>query len=517
MRQTLMRGIWIACAVVASHVAANAEVVLTSKDGLSSLKGTIVAVEDDTYTIETSIGTLLVDAALVDCEGVDCPDYEALDQLVRVAGPQSLITELLPSLLDSYALKADADSVAVNENGSSGRSVILRRGADRLATFELSAQSLDAAFADLLTGRVEMVVSDRRISNQELDAFEREGLGNLTSPSREAIIALDGIAPIVSGSNPVKRLNMGQLAEVFSGSATNWSQFGGNDAPINVYLPDDDGTMAGLFEQTLLEPEFLTFTSSAQRVPRVSDIYSAVSRDPNGIGIASLSKVDRGRQVSLIANCGLAVPQNRFAVKAEDYPFSRRIYVYTTDRRLPSHTLKFVESAKASSTRLEASDAGFIGLEPEMSDIGDYGNQLAFSLADPSQAGELANLRDFAQAVLGAGRLSVTFRFGLGSSQLDNKASSDALRLSQLLSTPQFANREVLLIGFTDSIGDSEVNKVLSVRRAQQVLAEVNQQAENANGLRRVRTLGFGSAFPVACNTSETGRQMNRRVEVWVR
>lgn len=517
MRRTLLRGLLAVGAMVGSHMAAQADVVLTSRDGSSTLQGTIIAVEDGAYTIETSIGTVVVDADLVDCTGLQCPDYEPLDQLVRVAGPQSLITDLMPSLLDAYALKAEADSVAVNEVDVTGRSVVLRRGQDKLATFELGSKSLDAAFQDLLSGEVEIVVSDRRITNQEIDAFEREGLGDLTSPLREAIIALDGIAPIVSGSNPVRRLDMEQLAEVFSGSATNWSQLGGNDAPINVYLPSDDGTMAGSFEQALLEPEFLTFTASAERVPQVKDVYSAVQQDPNGIGIGSLSKVDRLRQVNLVASCGLPVRQNRFAVKSEDYPFSRRIYLYTTERRAPTHTLKFVQSAKESSTRLEASDAGFIGLEPEVSDIGDYGNQLAYSLADPSQAGELQNLRQFAQTVLGAGRLSVTFRFGLGSSQLDNKASTDATRLSQLLSTPSFAGREVLLIGFTDAIGASDVNQVLSVRRAQQVLEEVRTQAEGQRIVQNIRTLGFGSAFPVACNTTEAGRQMNRRVEVWVR
>ena len=33
----------------------------------------------------------------------------------------------------------------------------------------------------------------------------------------------------------------------------------------------------------------------------------------------------------------------------------------------------------------------------------------------------------------------------------------------------------------------------------------------------RVQTLGFGEALPMACDDEEWGRQINRRVEIWVK
>ena len=71
--------------------------------------------------------------------------------------------------------------------------------------------------------------------------------------------------------------------------------------------------------------------------------------------------------------------------------------------------------------------------------------------------------------------------------------------------------RDIAIEGFTDSIGSSDSNQRLSERRAEAVKdALVGRGIES----RRIDARGYGPSFPVASNATETGRQLNRRVEI---
>lgn len=75
----------------------------------------------------------------------------------------------------------------------------------------------------------------------------------------------------------------------------------------------------------------------------------------------------------------------------------------------------------------------------------------------------------------------------------------------------EYPERNILIEGFTDSIGDESYNENLSRRRAASL-----QQAlvENQINSSRIQIRGYGERFPVASNQTEAGRQQNRRVEV---
>ena len=71
--------------------------------------------------------------------------------------------------------------------------------------------------------------------------------------------------------------------------------------------------------------------------------------------------------------------------------------------------------------------------------------------------------------------------------------------------------RDIAIEGFTDSIGSPDSNQRLSERRAQAV-----KDALTGRGIEswRIHARGYGPSFPVASNATETGRQLNRRVEI---
>jgi outer membrane protein OmpA-like peptidoglycan-associated protein len=71
----------------------------------------------------------------------------------------------------------------------------------------------------------------------------------------------------------------------------------------------------------------------------------------------------------------------------------------------------------------------------------------------------------------------------------------------------------VTVVGHTDSIGSATYNEGLSVRRAEAVRAELARQGVPAS---RMQAIGRGMSEPRATNATEAGRQLNRRVEIFV-
>ncbi|MGH8579424.1 MAG: OmpA family protein, partial [Gammaproteobacteria bacterium] len=71
--------------------------------------------------------------------------------------------------------------------------------------------------------------------------------------------------------------------------------------------------------------------------------------------------------------------------------------------------------------------------------------------------------------------------------------------------------QKISIEGHTDSTASDSYNLKLSERRARAVAAFLVQ---NAISPERIRTLGYGEAYPKASNDTVAGRQENRRVEI---
>jgi outer membrane protein OmpA-like peptidoglycan-associated protein len=99
--------------------------------------------------------------------------------------------------------------------------------------------------------------------------------------------------------------------------------------------------------------------------------------------------------------------------------------------------------------------------------------------------------------------------FDSGGATLKSGAQRALDNLAQFLR--KHPERDIAIEGFTDSIGSPDSNQRLSERRAQAV-----KDALTGRGIesRRIDARGYGPSFPVASNATETGRQLNRRVEI---
>lgn len=75
----------------------------------------------------------------------------------------------------------------------------------------------------------------------------------------------------------------------------------------------------------------------------------------------------------------------------------------------------------------------------------------------------------------------------------------------------EYPERNVLIEGYTDTIGSEEYNRQLSQRRANAVRRALTDRGISDS---RIEIRGYGEQYPVATNDTEAGRQRNRRVEV---
>jgi outer membrane protein OmpA-like peptidoglycan-associated protein len=99
--------------------------------------------------------------------------------------------------------------------------------------------------------------------------------------------------------------------------------------------------------------------------------------------------------------------------------------------------------------------------------------------------------------------------FATGIAALSPKADDNVDKLVEFMNKYQRVN--VLIEGYTDSVGNKKMNLALSRKRANAVKAKLVAKGINPE---RITTKGYGEKYPIAGNDKIDGRKQNRRVEV---
>ena len=130
------------------------------------------------------------------------------------------------------------------------------------------------------------------------------------------------------------------------------------------------------------------------------------------------------------------------------------------------------------------------------------------------QAGQLQQRLDDLQAKQTDRGMLVTLGdvlFEFNRDEVKTGAQSSLRKLADFLQ--QYPTRQVLIEGYTDNIGAASYNEALSLRRANSVEHALMGMGVAAG---RVTTAGYGKEYPIADNSTDTNRALNRRVEVYI-
>lgn len=101
--------------------------------------------------------------------------------------------------------------------------------------------------------------------------------------------------------------------------------------------------------------------------------------------------------------------------------------------------------------------------------------------------------------------------FDTGKWALSEQAKAELCAAAQQANASE--NALLLVVGYTDSVGDEEFNQELSEKRASRVVNHL-QQACGWKPYRMLTPTGMAEADPLADNTTEEGKARNRRVAV---
>ena len=139
----------------------------------------------------------------------------------------------------------------------------------------------------VLDGRCDIGLSSRDLKPEEAE--------NLTG----VVVAIDGIAVIVNPENPVNDLTVEEISSIYKGEVANWSEVGGDDAPIVLIGREAaSGTRDG-FESVTGTEDLCKYT---QELTSTGDVVQTVASNPNAIGYASLASVKDTVKVLSVEN-----------------------------------------------------------------------------------------------------------------------------------------------------------------------------------------------------------------------
>ena len=144
-------------------------------------------------------------------------------------------------------------------------------------TFTYNPTGSGSGIKAVLEGRCDIGLSSRNLKDSE----KEQGL-------TETVLALDGIAIVVNPENPVEDLSMEQIASIYKGEVTNWSEVGGIDGEIVLIGREaGSGTRDG-FESITGTEDVCKYR---QELTSTGDVITTVASNPNAIGYASMASV----------------------------------------------------------------------------------------------------------------------------------------------------------------------------------------------------------------------------------
>lgn len=516
----LCAALWAALFLCLSNGAARADdVTLRSRDGAIELSGTLLGFDGEFYRVETRYGELTVDGSGVLCEGPGCPSLTDFVAELSISGSSTIGEVLMPALVEGFALQTGLRAERVTEDDTHFEYVLSPPDSDTpVGRFRFRVSSTDEGFADLLADEADLVMALREIRPGELTLAAEVGLGQLDEVNRSRVLALDAMTVIVSPTNPVTALSVSDLARILAGDIDNWRTVGGPDAPISIHMRDMQSGIAQAVEDRILNLAQLTLSDDVTRHATNAALSRAVAQDQLGIGVASYSEIGNTKPLALSGPCGFQLRANRLTIKTEDYPLTAPMFLYIPARRLPKLARDFLAFTRSGPAQIITRRVGFVDQAPEEIALNAQGDRFANAISVAEGDAGLVELKRMVDTLAPLRRLSTSFRFEAGAARLDAQSRSNVQQLAHAIEAGLYDGRSLVFVGFSDGEGPAEGNLRIAQERAQAARLAIETAVE-ASSLSQLGlfTDAFGEAMPMACDDTRWGRQVNRRVEVWVK
>ncbi|MDF1499297.1 MAG: phosphate ABC transporter substrate-binding protein [Anaerolineales bacterium] len=284
---------------------------------------------------------------------------------------------LIPTLI-LYGCSNPSDGGAASDVPSTG---IVNKGSDTIVNLALAwAEAYQVLHPDvrisvtgggsgtgiaaLVNGTVDIANASRAMKAEEIDQALSQGIDPV-----EFVIARDAIAVIVNPNNPVRRLTLQQISDIYSGKINNWQEVGGEDRPIvRLSRETNSGTHVYFLENVLRmgEKENRTlFSRDTLLLPSSEGITSEVRQNPNAIGYDGLGYVTEEVKVIAVASFsgGDYIFPSAESVNSKEYPIARDLYMYTAGEP-EGDVAVFLEWVLGGEAQDIVKELGFVPIRP---------------------------------------------------------------------------------------------------------------------------------------------------------
>ena len=214
--------------------------------------------------------------------------------------------------------------------------------------------------ASLINKTVDIANASRKIKDEEIAQAKTNGVNPV-----EHIIARDAIAVIVNPENPVSKLTLQQISDIYSGKLNNWKELGGDDRPIvRLSRETNSGTHVYFLETVLRlgsKTDKTLFSMDTLLLPSSEGIIAEVRQNPNAIGYDGLGYVPKDLKMIAIAKetGGAYVLPSIATVNDKTYAIARDLYMYTNGE--PTGAVKtYLDWILSSEAQQIVADLGFV-------------------------------------------------------------------------------------------------------------------------------------------------------------
>lgn len=171
--------------------------------------------------------------------------------------------------------------------------------------------------------------------SREMKASETELIASKGTAPKKIIVALDGLAVVVSPLNKISELTIDQLADVFTGRIKNWKELGGRDAKIVLLSREvNSGTHVYFKEHVLRHGKAdgkEEFAAEALLLSSSQAIADEVAQNQDAIGYYGMGYITAKEKAIKIAkdkNSPYEAPTMENVISGA-YPISRPLLMYT--------------------------------------------------------------------------------------------------------------------------------------------------------------------------------------------
>lgn len=195
--------------------------------------------------------------------------------------------------------------------------------------------------SSLINGTCAIAMTSREIKEKEIALAKQKGVNPF-----EIKVALDGLAVVVNPKNPVSKLTIKQLADIFTGKIFNWKEIGGEDKKIVILSREVNSGTYVYFKEHILASVGVNaeFSSSALLLSSSQAIAEEVSGNTGAIGYFGMGYISSFQKAVLIAkdNGSEYIAPTLENVVSNKYPISRPLFFYASGE--PSGlTKKFID------------------------------------------------------------------------------------------------------------------------------------------------------------------------------